>query len=322
MKRTGARLDSPLVYAAVGASILAIPSTAAAISAAPAQTGSGSTIKIRVKRHRIDYGRDIVVTGQAPAADGDHTATLEFWSSRSGGWQQIASSAVSTDGRFRLVAPLERSGWLRAIATAPTATTSALPLRPTDSASSSSAPERVAVAAAMRVHGRSIRDFEARTIHVWGRLLPARSGRRIALQAERSGRWMTLSRGRTTSRGTFRLRYRPSGAGQERLRVRFAGDRNNAAVSRRAGSLTVYHQTIASWYYDGGQTACGFHAYFGVANVSLPCGTKVAFSHHGRTVEAVVDDRGPYVGGRTWDLNENTAAALGFAGVGAVWSSR
>jgi rare lipoprotein A (peptidoglycan hydrolase) len=118
------------------------------------------------------------------------------------------------------------------------------------------------------------------------------------------------------------LRYRPSVPGRERLRVRFAGDRTNAAVSTRAGSLTVYHQTLASWYYDGGTTACGFHAYYGVANLSLPCGTVVSFSHGGRRVQAVVDDRGPYVGGRTWDLNQNTAAALGFGGVGAVWSSR
>jgi rare lipoprotein A (peptidoglycan hydrolase) len=35
-----------------------------------------------------------------------------------------------------------------------------------------------------------------------------------------------------------------------------------------------------------------------------------------------VDDRGPFVGGRDWDLNQNTAAALGFGGVGAVWTSQ
>jgi len=28
---------------------------------------------------------------------------------------------------------------------------------------------------------------------------------------------------------------------------------------------------------------------------------------------------GPYVEGRDWDLNQNTAAALGFGGVGTVW---
>jgi rare lipoprotein A (peptidoglycan hydrolase) len=39
-------------------------------------------------------------------------------------------------------------------------------------------------------------------------------------------------------------------------------------------------------------------------------------------MNAVVDDRGPYVGGREWDFNQNLAAALGFAGVGTVWATQ
>ena len=58
-----------------------------------------------------------------------------------------------------------------------------------------------------------------------------------------------------------------------------------------------------------------------VANRTLPCGTRVALHYGGRTVTAVVDDRGPYVGGRNWDLNQATAAALGFGGAGSVWVS-
>ena len=102
----------------------------------------------------------------------------------------------------------------------------------------------------------------------------------------------------------------------------FAGDVRNGSVQGAAGTLTGFTESVASWYNDGGSTACGFHAYYGVANVTLPCGTKVTFHYGGRTVNAVVDDRGPYVGGRRWDLNQNTAAALGFGGVGTVWSSR
>ncbi len=42
----------------------------------------------------------------------------------------------------------------------------------------------------------------------------------------------------------------------------------------------------------------------------------------GRTVMATVDDRGPYVDGRDWDLGQSTRAALGFdGGVGTVWAS-
>lgn len=74
----------------------------------------------------------------------------------------------------------------------------------------------------------------------------------------------------------------------------------------------------ASWYDDAGATASGSHAYYGVAHLSLPFGTKVRFCYHGNCITAVVDDRGPYVGGREWDLNQNTASALGFSGVDTV----
>jgi len=118
------------------------------------------------------------------------------------------------------------------------------------------------------------------------------------------------------------VRYTPDATGIGRhLRVLFKGDRGNARSVDAAGAMTVYQQSLASWYQDGGSTACGFHAGLGVANKSLPCGTKVRFRHGGHAVTATVDDRGPYVGGREWDLNQNTAAALGFDGVGTVWSA-
>ena len=104
--------------------------------------------------------------------------------------------------------------------------------------------------------------------------------------------------------------------------MRFGGNRSNAAATRRAGRVTVFSQSAASWYDDSGATACGYHATYGVANLSLPCGTKVTFVYNGRSVTATVDDRGPYVGGREWDLNQNTAGALGFGGVADVWASR
>ena len=107
-----------------------------------------------------------------------------------------------------------------------------------------------------------------------------------------------------------------------RLRVMFSGDRANGRTVQPAGRVTVYSADVASWYDDSGSTACGFHAGLGVANRTLPCGTKVRFLAGGHSVTATVDDRGPYVGGRNWDLNQSTAAALGFGGVGTVWVSQ
>jgi rare lipoprotein A len=78
---------------------------------------------------------------------------------------------------------------------------------------------------------------------------------------------------------------------------------------------------VASWYYDQGDTACGFHAEYGVANKTLPCGTKVTIRYGDRSVVATVDDRGPFVYGRTFDLDQNTASALGMWGVATVYCS-
>jgi rare lipoprotein A (peptidoglycan hydrolase) len=79
--------------------------------------------------------------------------------------------------------------------------------------------------------------------------------------------------------------------------------------------------SVASWYDDAGATASGWHATYGVANLSYGFGTKVLICYpwnSSRCVTATVDDRGPYVGGRDWDLNQNVAGALGFSGVDTV----
>lgn len=92
--------------------------------------------------------------------------------------------------------------------------------------------------------------------------------------------------------------------------------RTQSAASKHPG----FHRGVASWYYDNGPTACGFHAKFGVANRTLPCGTHVTFLHAGHRAKAVVDDRGPYVAGRTWDLDQRLARKLHVSGVATVWA--
>jgi rare lipoprotein A len=219
--------------------------------------------------------------------------------------QADAQSAIQIDAQPRRVAFAR---------VARTATDGASPIAP-----SAAAP--VSVRSRFVVPRRSIDVLAGQSAHVRGQLLPALAGRRIRLLG-RSGRsWRTLATARTGGRGGFDLRYRAGDMGQRWLRVRFTGDRLNSGSWAHARRLTVFRESVASWYTDGGGTACGFHAFYGVANRTLPCGTKVTFRSGGRSVTAVVDDRGPFVGGREWDLNQNTAGALGFGGVGAVWSS-
>lgn len=83
-----------------------------------------------------------------------------------------------------------------------------------------------------------------------------------------------------------------------------------------------YNVSIASVYTDyGDPVACGgvLHvSTLGVADKTLPCGTKVIFRYGGRAIEVPVIDRGPYIAGREWDLTGATAEALGFPGLGAI----
>ena len=97
-----------------------------------------------------------------------------------------------------------------------------------------------------------------------------------------------------------------------------------AAVVAAMASFIGHHRPPSmsyaecSWYDDGGQTASGWHATYGVANRTLRFGTRVLFRYHGRQITATVDDRGPFIYSRLFDLDQNVAQALGFAGVDTV----
>jgi rare lipoprotein A (peptidoglycan hydrolase) len=55
-----------------------------------------------------------------------------------------------------------------------------------------------------------------------------------------------------------------------------------------------------------------------VAHRTLPFGTLVEFEYKGRRAVASVQDRGPHIAGRTWDLGPGVVRALDFAGVETV----
>lgn len=163
---------------------------------------------------------------------------------------------------------------------------------------------------------------------VTGRLRPGRPGRRVQLQVRAGKHWETVARDVTGRNGAWRLRYTPRGAAALTTRVAFAGDAHSRSATRRVGTVNVFRRALASWYGPGlygGHLACGgtlTPGTLGVANKSLPCGTKVTLRHRGRTVRVPVVDRGPYVGAREFDLTSATRQALGFGGAGTVLTTR
>jgi rare lipoprotein A (peptidoglycan hydrolase) len=132
----------------------------------------------------------------------------------------------------------------------------------------------------------------------------------------------------TDRAGRYVLRHRTRGVDTAQVRVRFGGDPTARASSRVAGRLSAYRPALASWYGPGlygNALGCGGRlspGTVGVAHKSLPCGTRVTFRHRGRTVRVPVIDRGPYVGGREYDLTAATARRLGFQGHGAILATR
>lgn len=96
---------------------------------------------------------------------------------------------------------------------------------------------------------------------------------------------------------------------------------NGTAVS---ASTDGWQRAKVSWYgpgFIGNTMAGGGTLEWGsmvVAHRSMAFGTRIEFAYNGNTCVAVVMDRGPYAGGRVFDLGPGTAAALGFSGVGTV----
>lgn len=85
----------------------------------------------------------------------------------------------------------------------------------------------------------------------------------------------------------------------------------------------------ASWYgsESGNRTANGEHfdgSSLSAAHRSLPFGTKLRVTFQGKSVVVRVNDRGPYVKGRSLDLSRAAAARLGMVrqGVGRVCWTR
>jgi rare lipoprotein A (peptidoglycan hydrolase) len=177
--------------------------------------------------------------------------------------------------------------------------------------------------------------LSGRRVPVNGTLLTGQGGRRILLQVNKGRGWHTVARTKTGPRGRFHAAFRPHGLGRYRMRVRLVGPvaADAAATVKPSsihtrGKVTVYRQSVASWYgpgFIGGRTACGgtlSAGTMGVANKTLPCGARVTFRYGGHTVRARVVDRGPYVAGREWDLTPAVKARLHFPSTGTVWSTR
>ncbi len=267
------------------------------------------TIASSPAKQHVRYGSPFKLAGRVAPGQAGHTVRLEH-AERGATFRPVASARTGANGVYRFAVTARRTGSYRAVS----------------DTGAASAPRRVTVFAA--INGSSTRHvLSGRTAKVRGKLLPG-AGHRAAIQVRTRKGWKTVDHARSSARGRFSGSWRPRKPGTYRLRVRFGGDRSTGAATSRSWRLYSYRASRASWYGPGlygNKLGCGGRlsaGTLGVANKHLPCGTKVKFRYHGRSVTVPVVDRGPYVGGREWDLTAATKARLGFPSIGTVWSNK
>ena len=260
----------------------------------------------------LSHRQSARVTGSIDPALAGGRVALEHRAAGSDRWQELVGRAAGRDGNYRLTRRVPASGALRVNVNGGEAVSPERPVR---------------VAAGVAVHRKRLNVPAGRRAAVSGAVRPATAGLGVALQIRRGGGWATIDRDRTGPRGRYALADRRSSTMSSPVRVRVTGQ-GTGSTTRSLGRLNVYRSANASWYGPGlygNKLGCGgtlSAGTLGVAHKSLPCGTKVTLRKDGRSVRVPVIDRGPYVGGREYDLTAATAQKLGFNGHGPIQVTR
>jgi rare lipoprotein A len=184
------------------------------------------------------------------------------------------------------------------------------------------APKRVKSHVALHLSGHSVLTGGGVTLR--GKVRPSGAHRVKVVIGGPDQRTLAV---RTKSNGTFKVKWDAGAIGNYDVTAYNVHEKRVHGSHSPARHLTSYRLAGASYYGPGlygNGVACGGTlepGTLGVANKTLPCGTKVKLRYHGRQITVPVIDRGPYVAGREYDLTEATKDVLGFPGVGYVMSN-
>lgn len=302
----------------------------AAVTIAPTTTAAGDAARpasIDVSSRSVDLGQGVTLRGSFPGAAHAQVQVRER-PKGSKRWHRAARTRTGATGRWRVrVEPRRIASWRAELVPRPDVQSApaeggrevpAPPAQDTDTAG-----RRIVVRSRTRarVMGRHARV--GGTVRVGGRVAPAGERRRVLVRV--GGERLSTVAG---AGGRFEVAWRAPSTGRYPVRVSARPNRVATGSRDAAGRVTVYRPAVASWYGPGlygNRLGCGgtlTPSTVGVAHKTMPCGTRLTLRYRGRSVAARVIDRGPYVGGREFDLTAATKQALGFPDTGVVLSSR
>lgn len=152
---------------------------------------------------------------------------------------------------------------------------------------------------------------------------PARSRRASGRQHSRSEERVRRAERRDRSSGAHRHARRSIDEAEFRDELPRSHRRRGRTQVASLGSGLGGGSGVASYYWQPQRVASG--GWFNpnamtAAHKTLPFGTRVRVTHasNGRSVVVRINDRGPYVRGRTLDLSRAAASVIGMIGQGVA----
>jgi rare lipoprotein A len=290
------------------AALLLSPAAAVAATTSIAIGAEGSTARLSATESVLDFGERFSLGGTVPGDRGTKVRIV-FRPAGAEGWKLLREVHSDRRGNYVARARAFRNGALRAV--------------PARGGASAPAPIRVRSRTAFHVGKHHL--VLGNGVRLKGLVKPG--GERPVKVVVR-GRGDDVVGDASAGDGGFALRWRPPTTGTYRLRAFTGGNRRAKGSASAARRITVYRYAAASWYgpgFYGNRTACGqtlTPGMLGVANKSLPCGTKVRLRYRGRSVTVPVIDRGPYAAGREYDLTGATKQRLGFPDTGTLLTNK
>ncbi len=268
-----------------------------------ALTGATASPKgqMRAADGKVTSGDSVRLVGRVPEFDGNR-ATIQFQPAGENSWRPQRQVPLGPAGGFSVAVEPKQTGLWRASAPGGHATGTT----------------RVRVRSDVEVAPNDRHIMAGGESTISGHVTPRTAHRRVVVRV--GGDELSA---RTNGAGRFEVVWEAPQIGTYKVSATAKGDRVAAGSDDEGGPVNVYRSSVASWYGGGGTTACGGSVSgLGVAHRTLPCGTKVKMRHGNNTVTVTVIDRGPFVGGREWDLAPATKSALGCGDICTVLSTK